>query len=195
MRVLVIGGGIGGMASAIALEQAGLDPYVVEQSPEWTEIGSGIGMHANAMRVLTRLGAADFVRRSGARIDSGEWRRLDNGRPIFSQEFTSMADRYGDVYICMHRADLLESLVQRVPPERVRLNARLVGLEERPDGVVARLESGEEVVGDVLVAPTACGRPSGPYCSASRRPGSPAWPPGGASSPQTGCRRGSRTGS
>ena len=80
MRVLVIGGGIGGMATSIALEQAGLDPYVLEQAPELTEIGSGIGMHANAMRVLTQLGAAEHVRRSGVRIDTGEWRRMDDGR-------------------------------------------------------------------------------------------------------------------
>ena len=151
MRVLVIGGGIGGMSTAIALEQAGLEPYVLEQAPELTEIGSGIGMHANAMRVLTQLRAADFVRRSGARIDSGEWRRIDDGSSIFTQEFTRMADRYGDVYICMHRADLLESLVRQVPSERVRLNARLVGLEEHATGVVARLASGEEVEGDVMV--------------------------------------------
>jgi salicylate hydroxylase len=151
MRVLVIGGGIGGMATSIALEQAGLDPYVLEQAPELTEIGSGIGMHANAMRVLTQLGAAEHVRRSGVRIDTGEWRRMDDGRTIFTQHYTGMAEHYGDVYICMHRADLLESLVQQVPSERVRLNAKLVGFEERPDGVVARLEDGDEVFGDVMV--------------------------------------------
>jgi salicylate hydroxylase len=151
MRILVIGGGIGGMATSIALEQAGFDPYVLEQSPELTEIGSGIGMHANAMRVLTKLGAAEHVRRSGVRIDTGEWRRMDDGRTIFTQQYSGMAEHYGDVYICMHRADLLEALVQRVPSERVRLNARLVGLEERPDGVVARLADGEEVFGDVMV--------------------------------------------
>jgi salicylate hydroxylase len=151
MRVLVIGGGIGGMATAIALEQAGLDPHVLEQSPELTEIGSGIGMHANAMRVLSRLGAADLVRESGVRIDIGEWRRIDDGRPIFSQPFTDMADEYGDVYICMHRADLLESLVRLVPSERVQLSAKLVALEEHRDGVVAILESGEEVHGDLMV--------------------------------------------
>ena len=151
MRVLVIGGGIGGMATSIALEQAGLDPYVLEQAPELTEIGSGIGMHANAMRVLTQLGAADHVRRSGVRIDTGEWRRMDDGRTIFTQHYTGMAEHYGDVYICMHRADLLESLVNQVPSERVRLNAKLVGLEERPDGVVAKLEDGDEVFGDIMV--------------------------------------------
>ncbi len=151
MRVLVIGGGIGGMATSIALEQAGLDPCVLEQAPELTEIGSGIGMHANAMRVLTQLGAAEHVRRSGVRIDAGEWRRMDDGRTIFTQQYTGMAEHYGDVYICMHRADLLESLVEQVPSERVRLNAKLIGLEERPDGVVAKLEDGDEVFGDVMV--------------------------------------------
>jgi salicylate hydroxylase len=151
LRVLVIGGGIGGMATAIALEQAGLDPCVLEQSSGLTEIGSGIGMHANAMRVLTRLGAADFVRCSGVRIDVGEWRRIDDGSMIFSQPFTEMAGEYGDVYICMHRADLLESLARLVPPERVQLNAKLVGLRERDDGVTAVLASGEEVHGDLMV--------------------------------------------
>ena len=62
-----------------------------------------------------------------------------------------MAEHYGDVYICMHRADLLEGLVSQVPSERVRLNAKLVGLEERPDGVVAKLEDGDEVFGDIMV--------------------------------------------
>jgi salicylate hydroxylase len=151
MRILVIGGGIGGMATAIALEQAGLDPYVLEQSAELTEIGSGIGMHANAMRVLTKLGAVEHVRRSGVRVDTGEWRRLEDGTTIFSQPYAGMAEHYGDVYICMHRADLLEALARQVPPERVRLGARLVGFQERPDGVVARLADGEEVFGDVLV--------------------------------------------
>jgi 2-polyprenyl-6-methoxyphenol hydroxylase-like FAD-dependent oxidoreductase len=151
MRALVIGGGIAGMATSIALEQAGLDPLVLEQSPQLAEIGSGIGMHANAMRVLAQLGAADFVRASGVRIDAGEWRRMDDGRRIFAQDYTGMAEHYGDVYICMHRADLLESLARQVPEERVRLGARLVGLEERPDGVVARLADGDEVLGDVLV--------------------------------------------
>ena len=110
MRVLIVGGGIGGRATAIALEQAGLEPYVLEQSSELTEIGSGIGMHANAMRVLTHLGADGFVRQSGVRIDTGEWRRSDDNSMIFVQQFGAMAERYGDVYICMHRADLHQAI-------------------------------------------------------------------------------------
>ena len=73
------------MATAIALEQAGFDPLVLEQSPELTEIGSGIGIQANAMRVLAKLGAAGDVRGRAVRIDSDEWRRMDSGRTIFSE--------------------------------------------------------------------------------------------------------------
>ncbi|MGH2849273.1 MAG: FAD-dependent monooxygenase, partial [Solirubrobacteraceae bacterium] len=151
MRVLVIGAGIGGVATALALEQAGLDPRIFEQVPRLVEIGAGIGMHANAMRVLNRLGAGEFIHQHGVRIDSGEWRRLDRGERIFTQEYAGMAAHYGEHYICMHRADLLESLTRRVPPERIRLDARLVSLEQRADGVVARFASGEEVHGAVLV--------------------------------------------
>ena len=128
MRVLVIGGGIGGMATAIALEQAGLDPVIYEQSPELTEIGAGIGMHANAMRVLARFGAADFVREHGVRVNAGEWRHLDDGTTIATQEYAGLAERYGDHYICMHRADLLESLVRAVPSHRINLGSRLIGV-------------------------------------------------------------------
>jgi salicylate hydroxylase len=91
MRALVIGGGIGGMAAAIALERAGLEAIVFEQSAELAEIGAGIGMHANAMRVLHRFGAGDFVRSHGARVDSGEWRRLDSGETIFTQQYAGLA--------------------------------------------------------------------------------------------------------
>ena len=151
MRVLVIGGGIGGMATAIALEQAGLDPVIYEQSPELTEIGAGIGMHANAMRVLARFGAADFVREHGVRVNAGEWRHLDDGTTIATQEYAGLAERYGDHYICMHRADLLESLVRAVPSHRINLGSRLIGVEQRADGVLARFENGDEAHGDVLV--------------------------------------------
>ena len=139
------------MATAIALEQAGLDPVIYEQSPELVEIGAGIGMHANAMRVLARFGAADFVREHGVRVDAGEWRRLEDGRTIATQEYAGLAERYGDHYICMHRADLLESLVRAVPSHRINLGSRLIGVEERAHGVIARFENGDEAHGDLLV--------------------------------------------
>lgn len=152
MRILVIGGGIAGMATAIALDQAGLDPLVLEREPALTEIGSGIGIQANGLRVLRKLGAAHHVLTWGVRIDSDEWRRMDDGRTIFSETYEARAARYDGIYtLCLHRADLLEALSRQVPAERIRLNSRVVAIRERSDGVVAVLETGEEILGDILV--------------------------------------------
>ena len=77
---------------------------------------------------------------------------MDSGQTIFSETYTARAERYGGIYIlCMHRADLLESLSKHVPSNRIRLGARLVALEERPDGVTAILENGAPVSGDIVV--------------------------------------------
>ena len=77
---------------------------------------------------------------------------MDSAQTIFSESYAERAARYGGIYILsMHRADLLEGLTRCVSPERIRLNARLVDLEEGADGVVATLEGGEQVVGDILV--------------------------------------------
>jgi salicylate hydroxylase len=150
-RVLIVGGGIGGVATAIALEQVGHEPFVLEQAPRLTEIGAGVGLSANALRVLAKLGAFDRVRKTGVWSDSHEWRRLDNGQTVLRESLTK---KYRDGYggdLNAHRADLLEALVQRLAPERIRLDARVVGLQERPDGVIAKLSNGDELFGVVLV--------------------------------------------
>jgi salicylate hydroxylase len=139
------------MAAAIALEQAGLDPRVFERAPALTEIGAGLGLTANAMKAMTHLGAAEFVRTTGVPVDATEWRSMDDGRRLFISDHGALEEHYGEQYVCLHRADLLESLVRRVPPERVRLNSRLVGLEETADGVTARFEDGHSERGDVLI--------------------------------------------
>jgi 2-polyprenyl-6-methoxyphenol hydroxylase-like FAD-dependent oxidoreductase len=66
MRILIVGGGIAGLSAAIALRQAGFAPELIERRPAWPAAGSGIVMHANAMRVLRRLGVGEAVVRAGA---------------------------------------------------------------------------------------------------------------------------------
>ena len=194
MRILVIGGGIAGMATAIALEQAGFDPLVLEQAPELAEIGSGIGMQANALRVLRepwRGRPRPRARACGSTTTSGGgWtaarrssaRRIRRGRSA-TAAFTSL---------CMHRADLLESLAQRVAPERVRLGCssgscrRSVPTAWSPCSRTARRCSGTS-----WSARTGCARPYERSCSASGRRASRVSPRGGGRSPPPTCRPGS----
>jgi salicylate hydroxylase len=140
------------MAAAVALQQDGFDPLVLERAQELGEIGSGISLQPNGMRVMHKLGAAEFVLERGAPIETDEWRRLDDGGTVFSESYASRAQRYRGVYIfSMHRADLHESLARLVPPERIRLNASVVDVREVDGGVVAVLADGEEVSGDLAV--------------------------------------------
>lgn len=57
MRVIIAGGGTGGLATAIALRKVGIEPLVLEQAAAFTAIGAGLGLYANAMKALTYLGA------------------------------------------------------------------------------------------------------------------------------------------
>ena len=181
MRILVIGGGIAGMATSIALEQAGFDPLVLEQAPEVSEIGSGISLQANGMRVMAQLGSADHVRGTGVPIDTNAWYRLDGGQKVFTESYKAKAERYGGIYVlCMHRADLLDSLAKRVPSERIRLNARVGRWRSARMVSSQRSRAARRSSATSWWAPTACAPQCARSSSASRRRASPASPHGAA---------------
>jgi salicylate hydroxylase len=151
MRVIIAGGGTGGLAAAIALRKAGIEPLVLEQARAFTAIGAGLGLYANAMKALSYLGADAYWRQTAARIDVSEQRGLGDDQLITSSSLEPRAAKYGEPYYCGHRADLLTSLLMALPPECVRTGSRVVAFEETARDVRVELASGEEVRGDLLV--------------------------------------------
>ena len=151
MRVIIAGGGTGGLAAAIALRKAGIEPLVLEQAPAFTAIGAGLGLYVNAMKALRYLGADAHWRATAARIDVAEQRGLGDDQPITESSLEPRAAKYGEPYYCGHRADLLASLLHALPPECVRGASRVVAFEETADDVRVELAGGEEVRGDLLV--------------------------------------------
>lgn len=151
MRVIIAGGGTGGLATAIALRKAGIEPLVLEQAPAFTAIGAGLGLYVNAMKALSYLEADAFWRKTAARIDVAEQRGLGDNQLITESSLEPRAAKYGEPYYCGHRADLLTSLLLELPAECVRTGSRVVAFEETADDVRVELAGGEEVRGDVLV--------------------------------------------
>jgi len=151
VRVIIAGGGTGGLATAIALRKAGIEPLVLEQAAAFTTIGAGLGLYANAMKALTHLGADAYWRENVARIDVAEQRGLNDDELITSSSLDLQAAKYGEHYYCGHRADLLSSLLAPLPPESVHTGSRVVAFEDTGRDVRVELANGEEVRGDLLV--------------------------------------------
>src|SRR5258708_2584250 len=152
MRVLVAGGGIGGLTTAIALRHQGIKALVLEQSPVLNEIGAGIQIAANAAIVLRELGLEAAMRAVGVKPQSYDYRDLRTGRMLYQAPLgDEAAGRYGAPMYNIHRADLIQILFDAVPSEAKRLGARCVAMSQDKDGVEVRLQTGEVVRADALV--------------------------------------------
>lgn len=149
MRAIIVGGGIGGLAAAVALRRANVEVVVLERAPELREVGAGVALWANATKVLRRLGLYEPVREAGAEI-GGEVRSW-NGKKLFSFSATELRRRFGEANLAIHRADLHSTLLAALPESAVRLGAELLDFEQDGRRVLARFTDDREERGDFLV--------------------------------------------
>ncbi|MSP77698.1 MAG: FAD-dependent oxidoreductase [Rhodospirillaceae bacterium] len=152
MKVAVIGGGIGGLSAALQLLKAGLDVQVYEQAPRISEIGAGIQISPNASRLLHRLGLKPAMDAVGVRPLAVNQRRWDDARTLQCAPLGPEVETlFGAPYYHFHRADLANLLADALPPERIHVGHRLVGIEEKGERIVARFENGAAAEADLLV--------------------------------------------
>lgn len=152
-RVAIVGGGLGGLAAAAFLHQAGVPAVVYEQARELREVGAGIMVAPNAARMIRRLGVLGEFRKRAVQLDTGwEFRRWQDGTVLSAQDLTSQsARRYGEHTYTVHRADLLDAVSGAVPAGTVRLGRRLDGFTVSGAGVRLRFAGGEQAEADVLI--------------------------------------------
>jgi 2-polyprenyl-6-methoxyphenol hydroxylase-like FAD-dependent oxidoreductase len=147
-RALVAGGGIGGLAAAIAAADAGYDVEVLEGAELLSPIGAGLSLWPNGVRALRSLRVADWIDADATPFGDAGIRRAREGTLIASTSPERLRERYGEPMALVHRAELLGALIERLGAERVRLGARV--RSAGPDGVV-ELTSGEALRADVVI--------------------------------------------
>lgn len=153
MRAIVVGAGIGGLAATLSLRQAGHEVTLVEQSRQFTEIGAGIQLAPNATRVLRRLGLLDAVAARSHRPSHLSFRTWSDGTEIVRYALGREAeDAFGAPYLQIHRADLHHALATAVPPESVRLNTTVVGIDQDDKSAAVTTANGERWEADLVVA-------------------------------------------
>ena len=153
-KILIAGGGIGGLAAALALLKRGFDVEVYEQASALKEVGAGLQLSANCNRALYQLGLGEELERLSCEATGKEIRLWSSGDTwkLFDLGPQSVA-RYGYPYFTVYRPDLLAVLaagVRAEKPDAIRLGARSLGFLQDADGVTLLLEAGA-VRGDVLI--------------------------------------------
>jgi 2-polyprenyl-6-methoxyphenol hydroxylase-like FAD-dependent oxidoreductase len=144
--LLIVGGGIAGVGSALALASAGFDVHVLEKAPVFAEYGAGLQLAPNALRALDQLGVLDETLETAVfpecmrllDIVTGQaLKTVDLGAP-FRQRFTYP-------YVLMHRGDLLAALVdgcRRSGRVTLTSSTEAIGVEDLGDAVVVRCANG-----------------------------------------------------
>ncbi|HWR46331.1 MAG TPA: FAD-dependent monooxygenase [Pseudonocardiaceae bacterium] len=148
VRVVIVGGGIGGLAAALALQSTGADVSVYEQAAQLGEVGAGVGLFPNSMRVLQRLGVADEVARHAAPGNEFCWLRRDGsvvGHQIAGDDgfFTLLG---------MYRPDLIATLAAALPDGVLHTGHRCAAFSQDDHSALVAFGNGVTVEADVVVA-------------------------------------------
>lgn len=151
LSAIVVGGGIGGVAAAVALEKVGAKVTVLEQASEISDVGAGVWITANGVKALEFLGAHDYVRETSNATQSQHYLGFDDGRRLIRTELGERGRRrYGAPSYLVHRADLLAALSDRLGPSP-RVGSRVVSLEHTSSGATVTVESGERFSADLVI--------------------------------------------
>lgn len=149
LRVAVVGGGIGGLAAAVALRSRGLDVTVYEQAAQLGEVGAGVQLQPNGLRVLERLGLGPEIARVGVPLGPASTYFRRDGTvvgPIVTTDTSGLLRLHG-----MHRADLLDLLARALPDGVVRTAHRCAGVEQTATRVRIAFANGAVAEADLAV--------------------------------------------
>lgn len=155
MKVLIAGGGIGGLSAAVALLQRGIDVEVYEQASELKEVGAGIQISPNGNKVLDALGVFQRLKELSCDPVRKEFRLWNTGRPWPMLSLgKAVVENYGYPYLTVYRPDLHQSLADRVrelKPDAIHLGCGVTGCEQDDQSATLVLRDGRRIKGDALI--------------------------------------------
>lgn len=153
--VVIVGGGIGGLASALSLARAGQEVLVLEKAPEFAEIGAGLQLAPNATRVLESLGLLEKIKSLGVLPNKLVIRAALTDTPLTYLEIgEDFLRRYETPYVVMHRNDLLSTILQACQEESsIELcpGKEIIEVDNTDGGIVATCSDGSTYSGKALI--------------------------------------------
>jgi len=151
MEIAIIGAGIGGLTTAIALEQKGIDYHIFERFTEVKKIGAGIWLAANALQVFKSLGLLEAIENKGNAINQITIGETDL-TPIIENNQESIKAKFGFTVVAIHRAALQEILLDKIPKEKIHFGKSFKSYEIQSNQKIKfSFEDGTNHISDYLI--------------------------------------------
>ena len=154
-RAIIVGVGVGGLTAAICLRQIGWDVQVFETAPLSTEIGAGIQISPNGVKILQEIGVMRLLEESLFEPDSIEIRLGKSGKKLVQLPMKDVAaDRWGARYVQIHRSDLIVGLNNRLAqlsPNSVETGSEVISFDDRANTAIIKLQNGKTHEADLVV--------------------------------------------
>ena len=154
-KVIVAGGGIGGLAAALGMAELGLPVVLIERAPEFKEIGAGIQLGPNAFAALDALGAGESARSRAVYTDHIIMKDAVDAKTLVQFDTAErFRERFGNPYGVIHRADIHGSLLENLEKKsnvEFYPSTEIVDYEETVDGVTVFTSDNREFHGDILI--------------------------------------------
>lgn len=152
LKIGIAGGGVGGLAAAIALRKQGHEVTVFEQAKGFSRVGADINLTPNVVRAIDGLGAGAAIRERGARPTFRISRDWDTGQETSRLGMGNIAEeQYGAPQVTIHRADIINALAENFPLENIQFDKRVRSLTQTDTDVHVQFEDGSESYFDVVV--------------------------------------------
>jgi len=149
-EIIIIGGGIGGLCTAIVLQQNGFDVHVYEKVKKLGEVGAGLTLWSNAIKALRALGVADQVIHTGSKVNRS-YIRAANGDILKDAHMNEMEAQYGEPIVAIHRTALHDILINALKPNTLTLNVGFVKFEQDESKVFVHFDNGQTGSADLLI--------------------------------------------
>jgi len=153
VRVLIAGGGIGGLTLALSCHQAGISCRIFEAAPEIHPLGVGINILPHGALGLAALGLEHALLRAG--VETRELCLVNRFGQLVAREPRGRHAGYPTPQVSIHRADLhrilLDAVSERLGPDAIVLGQKVVSLEEKKDRITLHFENGARVDGDAAI--------------------------------------------
>ncbi len=140
--ILIVGGGIAGLALACALKRRGIGCEIVERASTWAPVGAGIILGVNAMAMMRSLGLAESLEANAVVLDAMTITD-PRSQPLMATNLDALRPRFG-VSLALHRAALQSSLLEGAEGVPIRMGTTLEAASHREGRMIARLSDGDE---------------------------------------------------